>query len=50
MNAIAGHDSHDSHFANAAVPDYARNLGRDLKGIRIGLPKEYMIEGRRSAR
>jgi aspartyl-tRNA(Asn)/glutamyl-tRNA(Gln) amidotransferase subunit A len=45
MNAIAGHDSHDSTSLNAAVPDYARDLGRDLKGIRIGLPKEYMIEG-----
>jgi aspartyl-tRNA(Asn)/glutamyl-tRNA(Gln) amidotransferase subunit A len=45
MNAIAGHDSHDSTSLNVAVPDYAKNLGRDLKGIRIGLPKEYMIEG-----
>ena len=45
MNAIAGHDSHDSTSLNAPVPDYTRNLGRDLKGIRIGLPKEYMIEG-----
>ena len=45
MNAIAGHDSHDSTSLNEAVPDYTENLGRDLKGIRIGLPKEYMIEG-----
>ena len=45
MNAIAGHDSHDSTSLNVAVPDYTKNLGRDLKGIRIGLPKEYMIEG-----
>jgi aspartyl-tRNA(Asn)/glutamyl-tRNA(Gln) amidotransferase subunit A len=45
MNAIAGHDSHDSASLNAPVPDYTKNLGRDLKGIRIGLPKEYMIEG-----
>src|SRR4029077_18055559 len=45
MNAIAGHASHDSTSLNAPVPDYTRNLGRDLKGIRIGLPKEYMIEG-----
>src|SRR6478736_7456837 len=45
MNAIAGYDSHDSTSLNAPVPDYAKNLGRDLKGIRIGLPKEYMIEG-----
>src|SRR5216110_1147385 len=45
MNAIAGHDSRDSTSLNALVPDYTKNLGRDLKGIRIGLPKEYMIEG-----
>src|SRR5213596_2960922 len=45
MNAIAGHDSHDSTSLDAPVPDYTKNLGRDLKGIRIGLPKEYMIEG-----
>jgi len=45
MNAIAGHDSHDSTSLNAPVPDYTKNLGRDLKGIRVGLPKEYMIEG-----
>jgi aspartyl-tRNA(Asn)/glutamyl-tRNA(Gln) amidotransferase subunit A len=45
MNAIAGHDSHDSTSLKAPVPDYTKNLGRDLKGIRIGLPKEYMIEG-----
>jgi aspartyl-tRNA(Asn)/glutamyl-tRNA(Gln) amidotransferase subunit A len=45
MNAIAGHDSHDSTSLNVAVPDHTGNLGRDLKGIRIGLPKEYMIEG-----
>ena len=45
MNAIAGHDSHDSTSLNAPVPDYTENLGRDLEGIRIGLPKEYMIEG-----
>ena len=45
MNAIAGHDSRDSTSLNAPVPDYTTNLGRDLKGIRVGLPKEYMIEG-----
>ncbi len=45
MNAIAGHDSRDTTSLNAPVPDYTTNLGRDLKGIRIGLPKEYMIEG-----
>ncbi|HET9417834.1 MAG TPA: amidase family protein, partial [Chthoniobacterales bacterium] len=45
MNAIAGHDPHDSTSLNQAVPDYTAALGRDLRGIRLGLPKEYMIEG-----
>ena len=45
MNAIAGHDSHDSTSLDAPVPDYTKNLGRDVKGIRIGVPKEYMIAG-----
>jgi len=49
MNAIAGHDSRDSTSLDAPVPDYAKNLGRDLKDIRIGLPKEYMIDGVDSA-
>jgi aspartyl-tRNA(Asn)/glutamyl-tRNA(Gln) amidotransferase subunit A len=45
MNAIAGHDLQDSTSLNEPVPDYAANLGNDLHGIRLGLPKEYMIEG-----
>src|SRR6202022_1712464 len=45
MNAIAGHDPFDSTSLNEPVPDYTAALGRDLKGIRLGLPKEYMIEG-----
>jgi aspartyl-tRNA(Asn)/glutamyl-tRNA(Gln) amidotransferase subunit A len=45
MNTIAGHDLRDSTSLDAPVPDYTKNLGRELKGIRIGLPKEYMIEG-----
>ncbi len=45
MNAIAGHDPQDSTSLNELVPDYTKNLGRDLKGMRLGLPKEYMIEG-----
>jgi aspartyl-tRNA(Asn)/glutamyl-tRNA(Gln) amidotransferase subunit A len=45
MNAIAGHDPQDSTCLNAPVPDYTAALGRDLRGIRLGLPKEYMIEG-----
>jgi aspartyl-tRNA(Asn)/glutamyl-tRNA(Gln) amidotransferase subunit A len=45
MNAIAGHDPQDSTSLNNAVPDYSAALGRDLRGVRLGLPKEYMIEG-----
>ena len=45
MNAIAGHDPQDSTCLNEPVPDYTAALGRDLRGIRLGLPKEYMIKG-----
>ena len=45
MNAIAGHDRCDTTSLNEAVPDYTDALGRDLRGLRLGLPKEYMIEG-----
>ena len=45
MNAIAGPDPRDSTCLNEAVPDYTADLGRDLRGVRLGLPKEYMIEG-----
>jgi aspartyl-tRNA(Asn)/glutamyl-tRNA(Gln) amidotransferase subunit A len=45
MNAIAGHDPNDSTSLPDAVPDYTAALGRDLRGMRLGLPKEYMIEG-----
>jgi len=45
MNAIAGHDPQDSTALNAPVPDYTAKLGEDLCGVRLGLPKEYLIEG-----
>ena len=45
MNAIAGHDVQDSTALDMPVPDYTAALGRDLRGVRLGLPKEYMIEG-----
>jgi aspartyl-tRNA(Asn)/glutamyl-tRNA(Gln) amidotransferase subunit A len=45
MNAIAGHDPQDSTCLNEPVPDYTAALGRELRGMRLGLPKEYMIEG-----
>jgi aspartyl-tRNA(Asn)/glutamyl-tRNA(Gln) amidotransferase subunit A len=45
MNAIAGNDPQDSTSLNEAVPDYAAKLGNDLRGVRLGVPREYMIEG-----
>ncbi len=45
MNAIAGHDPQDSTSLNEPVPDFAARLGNDLRGVRLGVPKEYMIEG-----
>jgi aspartyl-tRNA(Asn)/glutamyl-tRNA(Gln) amidotransferase subunit A len=45
MNAIAGHDPQDSTSLNEPVPDYAGKLGSDLREVRLGVPKEYMIEG-----
>ena len=45
MNAIAGHDPQDSTSLTEPAPDYAAQLGNDLRGVRLGLPKEYMVEG-----
>ena len=45
MNIIAGHDMCDSTSADVAVPDFTSGLNRDIKGIKIGVPKEYFIEG-----
>ncbi len=45
MNAIAGHDPRDSTSAKHSVPDYTKALTSDIKGMRIGIPKEYFTEG-----
>jgi len=42
---ISGYDSHDSTSVNIAVPDYLKNLTNDIKGIKIGIPKEYFVQG-----
>jgi len=42
---IAGHDSLDSTSIPEPVPDYAIQLTGDIKGLRLGLPKEYFIGG-----
>lgn len=45
LQAIAGHDAKDSTSATTHVPDYHKLVGKDLKGLKIGLPKEYFSEG-----
>ncbi|MGD9763494.1 MAG: Asp-tRNA(Asn)/Glu-tRNA(Gln) amidotransferase subunit GatA [Candidatus Binatia bacterium] len=45
LAAIAGHDPLDSTSVPQPVPDYVGALGGDLKGLRLGLPKEYFVEG-----
>ncbi|MGN0940773.1 MAG: Asp-tRNA(Asn)/Glu-tRNA(Gln) amidotransferase subunit GatA [Selenomonadaceae bacterium] len=45
LNVIAGHDDMDSTSSAAAVPDYTKSLVENVKGLRIGLPKEYFIDG-----
>ena len=45
MNAISGYDPYDSTSVNIEVPDYRQSLMNDVKGIRIGIPDEYFIEG-----
>ena len=45
MNVIAGHDEKDSTSINSDVPDYTKSLVNDIKGLKIGLPKEYFIDG-----
>ncbi|MDP4181861.1 MAG: Asp-tRNA(Asn)/Glu-tRNA(Gln) amidotransferase subunit GatA, partial [Bacillota bacterium] len=45
MNAIAGHDPMDSTSINTDYPDYTKALINDVKGMKIGIPKEYIGEG-----
>jgi aspartyl-tRNA(Asn)/glutamyl-tRNA(Gln) amidotransferase subunit A len=45
MNAIAGHDAQETTSLNEPVPDYTALLGRDLRGVQLGVAKEYMIGG-----
>jgi aspartyl-tRNA(Asn)/glutamyl-tRNA(Gln) amidotransferase subunit A len=45
LGTIAGHDARDSTSMNVPVPDYAAALTGDIRGLRVGVPKEYFIEG-----
>jgi len=45
MNAISGHDNMDSTSVNLEVPDYLKSCHAGIKDLKIGVPKEYFIEG-----
>jgi aspartyl-tRNA(Asn)/glutamyl-tRNA(Gln) amidotransferase subunit A len=45
LSVIAGHDPMDSTSANVPVPDYRTELQKPVKGLRLGVPKEYFGEG-----
>jgi aspartyl-tRNA(Asn)/glutamyl-tRNA(Gln) amidotransferase subunit A len=45
LGIIAGYDERDSTSANVPVPDYTKSLIDNVRGLTIGVPKEYFIEG-----
>ncbi len=45
LKSMAGHDPKDSTSVDRPVPDYEAALGGSLKGLKIGVPKEYRIDG-----
>src|SRR3989442_4590895 len=45
LQAIAGHDPRDSTSSSRAVPDYLATLTDGVKGMRLGVPKEYFVAG-----
>ncbi len=45
LGVIAGHDDKDSTSVNMAVPDYTKFFDKDVRGLKIAVPKEYFIDG-----
>jgi len=45
MNIISGYDPQDSTSINMPIPDYTKDLINDAKGLKVGVPKEYFVEG-----
>ncbi|MBU1727614.1 MAG: Asp-tRNA(Asn)/Glu-tRNA(Gln) amidotransferase subunit GatA [Candidatus Omnitrophica bacterium] len=44
-NIISGHDVKDSTSVDMQVPDFTKSLEKDIKGLKIAIPKEYFVEG-----
>ncbi len=45
LNIIAGYDSKDATSVKKPLPDYSQNLDKSIKGLKFGIPKEYLGEG-----
>ena len=45
LKTMASHDPKDSTSVDAPVPDYEAEVGRSIKGLRVGVPKEYRVDG-----
>ena len=45
LRSMAGHDPKDTTSVDRAVPDYEAAIGRSIKGMKIGIPKEYRVDG-----
>lgn len=45
LETIAGHDPKDSTSANLPVPDYRASLTGDIRGLKVGVPSEYFVDG-----
>jgi len=45
LGVIAGHDDHDATSAAISVPDYLAEMEKDIRGLRVAIPKEYFVEG-----
>ncbi|WP_456402102.1 Asp-tRNA(Asn)/Glu-tRNA(Gln) amidotransferase subunit GatA [Persephonella sp.] len=45
LNVISGKDEKDSTSANKEVPDFTKYIGKGVKGIKIGIPEEFFVEG-----
>ncbi len=45
LQAIAGHDPCDSTSGDVPVPDYSQGLERGVRGLKLGVPREYFVEG-----
>jgi aspartyl-tRNA(Asn)/glutamyl-tRNA(Gln) amidotransferase subunit A len=48
LSAMSGHDPKDSTSAPVPVPDFEAALTGDIRGLRVGIPKEYRVEGMRA--